>query len=71
MLERKCTCAQLEIDKQTNLTLQKYVEALKANNHPRATEMEQYTKGSRCTFPGYKCPTPCGFKEGITGERLI
>jgi len=71
MKERKCTFAQLEIDQQTNLILKQYVEALKTKNHPRAEELEQYTKGSRCTFPDYKCVNPCGFIEGINGTRLI
>lgn len=71
MKERKCTCAQLEINQQTNLILKKYVEELRAKNHPRAEELAQYTKGARCTFPEYNCPTPCGFKEGINETRLI
>lgn len=71
MKERKCTYAQLEINQQTNLILQKYVEALKERGHRRAEELEQYTKGSRCTFPDYKCPSGCGFKEGIDESRII
>lgn len=71
MKERKCTCAQLEINQQTNLILKKYVEELRAKNHPRAEELAQYTKGARCTFPGYQCTSPCGFKEGINETRLI
>jgi len=71
MLERKCTFAQLEINQQTNETLKKYVENLKTSKHSRATEMEQYTKGSRCTFPNYNCKTPCGFKDGVSEEREI
>ncbi|MBQ7798104.1 MAG: hypothetical protein IJ371_03175 [Clostridia bacterium] len=71
MKERKCTYAQLEIAQQTDLILKKYVEELRAKNHPRAEELALYTKGSRCTFPDYKCPSPCGFKEGINETRLI
>ncbi|MFQ6724013.1 MAG: FAD-dependent thymidylate synthase [Clostridia bacterium] len=71
MKERKCTFAQLEIAQQTDLILNKYVEELRAKNHPRAEELALYTKGSRCTFPDYKCPNPCGFKEGINETRLI
>ena len=71
MKERKCTFAQLEIAQQTDLILKKYVEELKAKDHPRAEELAQYTKGARCTFPDYKCPSPCGFKEGINETRLI
>lgn len=69
--ERKCTMAQLEINRQTVATEKKMLEALKAQNHPAAKESEPYTHGSRCTFPDYKCEHPCGFKEGVTGERLI
>ncbi|MBO5910030.1 MAG: FAD-dependent thymidylate synthase [Clostridia bacterium] len=71
MKERKCTFAQLEIAQQTDLILKKYVEELRAKGHPRAEELAQYTKGARCTFPDYKCPNPCGFKEGINETRLI
>lgn len=71
MKERKCTFAQLEIAQQTDLILKKYVDELRAKNHPRAEELAQYTKGSRCTFPDYKCPSPCGFAEGINETRLI
>ena len=71
MKERKCTYAQLEIAEQTDLILRKYVEELRAKNHPRAEELALYTKGSRCTFPDYKCPGPCGFIEGINETRLI
>lgn len=69
--ERKCTCAQLEIAQQTDLILKKYVKELRAKAHPRAEELSQYTKGARCTFPNYQCPSPCGFKEGINETRLI
>ncbi|MBQ8431212.1 MAG: FAD-dependent thymidylate synthase [Clostridia bacterium] len=71
MKERKCTYAQLETNKQIDLILRKYVDALKEKNHPRAEELEQYTHGSRCTFPDYTCASPCGFKEGINGNRII
>ena len=71
MKERKCTFAQLEIDQQTDRILRQYVEELQAKNHPRAEELAQYTKGSRCTFPDYKCPSPCRFAEGVKGTRII
>jgi len=71
MKERKCTFAQLEIAQQTDLILKKYVKELRAKSHPRATELAQYIKGSRCTFPDYKCPSPCGFADGINETRLI
>ncbi len=71
MKERKCTFAQLEINQVTNATLKKYVESLKIKSHPRAEELMQYTKGSRCTFPDFKCTSPCGFALGINETRLI
>lgn len=71
MKERKCTFAQLEIDNQTTDTLNRYVAELKRKGHPQAEMLEKYTHGSRCTFPDYKCSSPCGFKEGVTGERKI
>ncbi len=71
MKERKCTFAQLEIAQQTDLILKQYVQALQSKNHPRAEELSKYTKGARCTFPDYTCPSPCGFKEGINETRLI
>ena len=71
MKERKCTNAQLEINKITNDTLKKYEYALRMKVHSRAEEIINYTKGSRCTFPDYKCPSPCGFELGINEQRDI
>lgn len=71
MKERKCTFAQLEINKVTNETLKKYEYALRMKIHPRAEEIISYTKGSRCTFPDFKCTAPCGFALGIDETRKI
>ncbi len=71
MKERKCTFAQLEINEQTNCILKNYAKALAEKSHPRAKELEQYTKGARCTFVDYTCPSPCGFAPGIKENRLI
>lgn len=71
MKERKCTYAQLEINRITNETLKKYEYALRMKIHPRAEELISYTKGSRCTFPDYKCPSPCGFALGVNETRDI
>lgn len=74
MQERLCTCAQLEINKQTKATLIKYISALKLASHPKAEKLEEFSHGSRCTFPEnyrFDCKARCGFAEGITGERLI
>ena len=71
MKERKCTMAQLEINQITNDTLKKYEYALRLKIHPRAEEIINYTKGSRCTFPDFKCTAPCGFALGINETRII
>jgi len=79
MCERKCFFSQLEINRQTDLTLNKYVNSLKLKNHPVAEELEKWQNGSRCRapktskfdLPTYSCKNPCGFKEGISGEREI
>ena len=69
--ERKCFVAQIEINRATNEVLKKYEYALRLKMHPRAEEMIKYTKGSRCTFGDYVCPSPCGFKPGIDESRLV
>ena len=71
MMERKCTFAQLEINNQTNETLKKYIENLQKSSHPRASEMSMYANGSRCTFPNFKCTSPCGFPDGVNETREI
>ncbi len=74
MQERLCACAQLEINKQTKETLMKYIASLKLISHPKAQKLEQFSRGSRCTFPDeykFDCQAKCGFADGITGERLI
>ena len=69
--ERLCSAAQLEIMKQTKETLESYYDGLKSNHDPLAEDMKPYTHGARCTFPDYKCSSPCGFKEGINLTRKI
>ncbi len=71
MKERKCTYAQLEINRQTNEILNRYISNLKVTGHPRAEELETYNKGARCTFSDYKCTNRCNFIEGITETRQI
>ena len=71
MKERKCTFAQLEINKITNETLKKYEHALRMKIHPRASEIIEYTKGSRCTFADFTCTAPCGFALGINETRIV
>ncbi len=69
--ERKCTFAQLEINHVSIDTLNRYSAALTEKNHSRAEELNAYTKGSRCTFPDFKCTAPCNFALGITEQRKI
>lgn len=69
--ERNCTQAQLEIDNQTTATKNEMYKTLVESKHPRAEDLKPYMNGSRCSFPDYKCEQPCGFKDGITGERII
>lgn len=71
MYERKCTFAQLEINQITAETAKKYENALRIKVHPRAEEMKNYINGSRCTFSGYNCPSPCGFPLGVNEKREI
>lgn len=58
--ERLCGAAQLEIMEQTKVTMNKYLEAVKEN--PVIEDyLLPYSKGARCTFPGWKCNSPCIF----------
>ena len=67
--ERLCTCAQLEIADQTKQTLEKYIKECK--DQEIVNYLKIYNNGARCTFPDYKCPTPCAFKDGIKLDRNI
>lgn len=58
--ERLCGAAQLEIMEQTENTMKKYLEATK-NNEEIYHYLLPYSKGARCTFPGWKCTMPCVF----------
>ena len=69
--ERLCTHAQLEANNITKEIMNRYRDRLVQSGHPRCTDIVQYTKGARCTFPDYTCPEPCHFAEGITMERRI
>ena len=71
LTERKCTFAQLEINRICIDTLKKYEHALRMKVHPRAEEIISYTKGSRCTFPDFTCTAPCNFALGINETRII
>ena len=58
--ERLCGAAQLEIMEQTKETLDKYLEATK-DDEAIHNYLLLYSKGARCTFPGFKCTMPCVF----------
>ena len=67
--ERLCGAAQLEIMEQTKETLNKYLEAVK--DKPQLYNyLLPYTKGARCTFPGWKCTDPCIFGGKNASNRL-
>ena len=57
--ERLCGCAQLEIALQTKGILDKYIENTKETNKEVYEYLLKYSKGARCTFPGFKCTSPC------------
>ena len=65
--ERLCGAAQLEIALQTKEILDKYIENTKDTKKEIYEYLLPYTKGARCTFPGFKCTLPCmwGAKRGI------
>lgn len=68
--ERLCGSAQLEIMEQTHNTLLKYLEATK--NKPELYDyLLPYSKGARCTFPGWKCDSPCIFGGKNAMNRVI
>ena len=58
--ERLCGAAQLEIMDQTLDTMRKYLDATKGNEEIY-NYLLPYSKGARCTFPGFKCTMPCVF----------
>lgn len=59
--ERICGAAQLEIMEQTLHTMKKYLDTTKDTNEEVYKYLLPYSKGARCTFPGWKCETPCVF----------
>lgn len=67
--ERLCSCAQLEINDKTKELLLKYIH--KTQDKELAALLTKYSKGSRCTFPDFNCKSPCGFADGIKGDREI
>ena len=68
--ERLCGAAQLEIMQQTKKTLTEYLEAVK-DNPELYNYLLPYSKGARCTFPGWKCNSPCIFGGKNAMTRII
>lgn len=68
--ERLCGAAQLEITVQTKETLDKYLEAVKENLE-LYNYLLPYSKGARCTFPGWKCNSPCIFGGKNAIDRKV
>lgn len=64
--ERLCGAAQIEIMYQTKEILKHYMENVK-DNEVLYNYLKPYSKGARCTFPGWKCTSPCVFgpKNGL------
>lgn len=69
--ERDCSCAQLEIFRQSDEIKNKYYNSLVEQNHPYAKKLEPYMNRRRCSYPDYNCSKSCGFAEGIKGTRKI
>ena len=68
--ERLCGCAQLEIMEQTGKTMEKYLSAVK--DYPDLYNyLLPYSKGARCSFPGWKCNSPCIFGGKKAMHRSI
>lgn len=60
--ERLCGCAQLEIMQQTEITMKRYLESLYVTEQKRLYNyLLPFSKGARCTFPNWKCNSPCIF----------
>ena len=66
--ERLCTSAQLEVMRNTQNTIERIIK--NTDNEYVRKDLEQINTGARCTS-GFKCATPCAFKEGIDLSRLI
>ena len=68
--ERLCGPAQLEIMKQTKTTMDKYLKEVK-DKTVIYQYLLPYSKGARCTFPGWKCNSPCIFGGKNAMNRKI
>ena len=68
--ERLCGAAQFEIMKQTKTTMDKYLKEVK-DKTVIYQYLLPYSKGARCTFPGWKCNSPCIFGGKNAMNRKI
>lgn len=68
--ERLCGSAQLEIMEQTSEIMNKYLAAT-VDKPELHNCLLPYSKGARCTFPGWKCNSPCIFGGKNAMNRLI
>lgn len=68
--ERLCGSAQLEIMEQTQKTMAKYLDATKMQPE-LYNYLLTYSKGARCTFPGWKCNSPCIFGGKNAMHRIV
>ena len=68
--ERLCGAAQLEIAYQTRDNLMRYVDAVK-DDEVLYNYLLPYTKGARCTFPGWRCTSPCIWGAKNAFNRLV
>lgn len=66
--ERLCSCTQLESARNTHEIITKIIT--NTDNEQVKEDLEKISHGARCTF-GFKCNSPCGFKEGIDLTRII
>ena len=48
-----------------------YANAPTKTIQQKVVDIKKYTRGARCTFPNFRCPSKCGFKEGIDLSRKI
>ena len=65
--ERICSCAQLEIMRQTEELLMRYYEG---SEGWVKEELGKYANGkARCTWEGFECGSKCGWAEGINLQR--
>lgn len=69
--ERLCGAAQLEIMNQTKIIMDKYLTSTKDTNEEVYNYLLPYSKGARCTFPGFKCTSPCIFGGKNAFTRII